>query len=229
MSKRTFFVLFTVMLVVLLVGTVRNLPEAPPLPEMLEQDVNGWYWGEGQDSLAAAVPEEDGLTVFWVEKAQPTRLFYKKCKTTDLAEAIKQAAKLPLYTPNLTWTPPKDGYDSKYMDYGAKMMLEEAGAQGNGGRQQGKLELPRNTHKVGFALLTAAMLEVSPRQALDSMEENVWEGIWENDRLSEKQPFYYYRGLVDLQWYNIWGTTADVAHRGSTDARDHLYVIENAP
>ena len=229
MTKRTFFVLFTVMLTVLLVGTVRNLPEAPPLPETLEQDVNGWYWGEGQDSLAAAVPEEGGLTVFWVEKAAPVRLFYKKCKTADPAEALKLAAKWPLYTLDLTYKPTNRDRDSKYMDYGAKMMLEEAGAQGNGGRQVGKLELPRNTHKVGFTLLTAAILEISPRQALDSLEENVWEGIWENDRLTEKQPFYYYRGLVDLQWYNIWGTTADVAHRGSTDARDHLYVIENAP
>ena len=93
MTKRTFFVLFTVMLTVLLVGTVRNLPKAPLLPEYLEADENGWYWGEGQDSLAAAVPEEGGLMVFWVEKAAPVRLFYKNCKTTDPAEALKMAAK----------------------------------------------------------------------------------------------------------------------------------------
>jgi len=216
------------MLTVLLVGTAWTLPKAPPLPEGLEADEKGWYWGDGQDSLAAAVPEEGGLTVFWVNKAEPVRLFYKKCKTADPAEALKMAAKLPLYTPDLTYKPTNRDYDNKYMDYGAKMMLEEVGAQGNGGRQEEKLELPPRTHKAGAALLTAAILQVTPWQALDSLEENVWEGIWEKDRLTEKQPFYYYRGLVDLQWYNIWGTTADVEHRGSTDARNHLYVIENA-
>lgn len=226
MKKRTFFLLFSVMLAILLVLTVRELPKAPPLPQTLEQDARGWYWGESADSLAAAVPDGEGLRVLWVDKANPSRLFFKKCKTADPDEALKRAAKRPLYTSDLTWRLPGDHFDGKYMDYAAKIMLEEAGAQGNGGQSAAKLLLPRKTHKAGAALLTAAILEVTPQQALESIEKNVWEGIWGMDCLIRKQEFYYYRGLVDLQWYNIWGTTADVEHRGSTDARDHLYVIE---
>lgn len=228
MTKGRVLQMIAVLLVLVLVATMRSLPDVPPLPEKLEADANGWYWGEGQDSLAAAIPEEDGLTVFWVEKAQTVRLFYKKCKTADPAEALKMAAKRPMYTPKLNWEPSKDHLDSALMDAAAMSLFRQANAQGNGGLSVGRFQLPRNTHKAGFALLTALMLEVTPQQALESLEQNVWEGIWHKDRLTGRQEFYYYRGLVDLQWYNLWGTTADVEHRGSTDAQDHLYMIENA-
>ena len=64
MTKRRVLQMFAVLLVLLLAATVRSLPDVPPLPERLEQGENGWYWGEGQDSLAAAVPTEKGLTVY---------------------------------------------------------------------------------------------------------------------------------------------------------------------
>lgn len=225
MKKRTFFILFALMLAILLVLTLWSLPKAPPLPSTLTADENGWYWGESEETLAAAVPEEEGLTVFWVDRTDPTCLFYRKSKTADLTDALEKAGKRPLYLAGLDWTPPKNHSDSRYMDIGGKLLLEEAGAQPQEDYAVAKLQLPSRTHKAGIALLTAAILEADPQKALESMEENVWEGIWNDDRLTRKQEFYYYRGLVEQQWYNLWGTTADVEHRGSTDAQDHLYPL----
>ena len=201
MSKRRVLLTFVVLWALLLVGIILNLPEAPHLPETLEQDSNGWYWGEGPESLAAAVTEEDGLTVFWVEKAQPVRLFYQKCKTADPAEALKMAAKCPHYTQELNWIPSKDHLDSALMDNAAMSLFRQANTQSNGELSVKRFQLPRNTHKAGFALLTSAVLEVTPRQALDSMEENVWEGVWHNNRLIQKQEFYYYIILFVIKNY----------------------------
>ena len=229
MSKRTFFVLFTVMLTVLLVGTVRNLTEAPPLPEKLEQGESGWYWGEGQDSLAAAVPEEDGLTVFWVEKSQTVRLFYKKCKTTDPAEALKMAAKRPLYTPELSFDMDDFGRDEKLLLNAGMAALEKAGAQGNGGRWVDSYTLPKGTHKAGAALVMALALEITPQQALESLEENLNPAVWQDGRLADSQDFHFFAGLVDLQRYYLWGTFANLPYEPHTDAAQDLFVIENAP
>ena len=229
MTKRTFFVLLTVMLTVLLVGTVRNLPEAPPLPETLEQGENGGYWGEGQDSLAAAVPEEGGLTVFWVEKAAPVRLFYKKCKTADPAEALKLAAKWPLYGPDLQFDMDKFGPDEKLMLNAGMAALKEAGAQGNGGRWVDSYTLPKGTHKAGAALVMALVLEITPQQALESLEENLHPAVWQDGRLADRQDFHFFAGLVDLQWYYLWGTFANLPYEPHTDAAQDLFVIENAP
>lgn len=229
MTKRTFFVLLTVMLTVLLVGTVRNLPEAPPLPETLEQDVNGWYWGEGQDSLAAAVPEEGGLMVFWVDKAAPLRLFYKRCKTTDPAEALKMAKKLPLYTSELSFDMDDFGRDEKLLLNAGMAALEKAGAQGNGGRWVDSYTLPKGTHKAGAALVMALVLEITPQQALESLEENLNPAVWQNGRLADSQDFHFFAGLVDLQWYYLWGTFANLPYEPHTDAAQDLFVIENAP
>ena len=229
MTKRTFFVLFTVMLTVLLVGTVRNLPKAPPLPEKLEQGENGWYWGEGQDSLAAAVPSEKGLTVYWVEKAAPVRLFYKKCKTADPAEALKLAAKWPLYGPDLQFDMDKFGPDEKLMLNAGMAALKEAGAQGNGGRWVDSYTLPKGTHKAGAALVMALVLEITPQQALESLEENLHPAVWQGGRLADRQNFHFFAGLVDLQWYYLWGTFANLPYEPHTDAAQDLFVIENAP
>ena len=229
MTKRTFFVLFTVMLTVLLVGTVRNLPKAPLLPEYLEADENGWYWGEGQDSLAAAVPEEDGLTVFWVEKAAPLQLFYKKCKTADPAEALKLAAKWPLYGPDLQFDMDKFGPDEKLMLNAGMAALKEAGAQGNGGRWVDSYTLPKGTHKAGAALVMALVLEITPQQALESLEKNLHPAVWQDGRLADRQDFHFFAGLVDLQWYYLWGTFANLPYEPHTDAAQDLFVIENAP
>ena len=229
MTIRTYFVLFTVMLTVLLVGTVRNLPEAPPLPETLEQDVNGWYWGEGQDSLAAAVPEEGGLMVFWVEKAAPVRLFYKNCKTTDPAEALKMAAKRPLYTSELSFDMDDFGRDEKLLLNAGMAALEKAGAQGNGGRWVDSYTLPKGTHKAGAALVMALVLEITPQQALESLEENLHPAVWQDGRLADRQDFHFFAGLVDLQWYYLWGTFANLPYEPHTDAAQDLFVIENAP
>ena len=229
MTKRTFFVLFTVMLTVLLVGTVRNLPEAPPLPEYLEADENGGDWGEGQDSLAAAVPEEDGLTVFWVDKTAPLRLFYKECKTADPAEALKLAAKRPQYGPNLQFDMDKFGSDEKLMFNAGMAALKEAGAQGNGGRWVDSYTLPKGTHKAGAALVMALVLEITPQQALESLEENLHPAVWQDGRLADRQDFHFFAGLVDLQWYYLWGTFANLPYEPHTDAAQDLFVIENAP
>ena len=199
MTKRRVLQMFAVLLVLLLAATVRSLPDVPPLPESLEQGENGWYWGEGQDSLAAAVPEEGGLTVFWVEKAAPVRLFYKKCKTADPAEALKLAA------------------------------LKEAGAQGNGGRWVDSYTLPKGTHKAGAALVMALVLEITPQQALESLEENLHPAVWQDGRLADRQDFHFFAGLVDLQWYYLWGTFANLPYEPHTDAAQDLFVIENAP
>ena len=229
MTKRTFFVLFTVMLTVLLMGTVRNLPKAPLLPEYLEADENGWYWGEGQDSLAAAVPSEKGLTVFWVEKAAPVRLFYKKCKTADPAEALKLAAKWPLYGPDLQFDMDKFGPDEKLMLNAGMAALKEAGAQGNGGRWVDSYTLPKGTHKAGAALVMALVLEITPQQALESLEKNLHPAVWQDGRLADRQDFHFFAGLVDLQWYYLWGTFANLPYEPHTDAAQDLFVIENAP
>lgn len=229
MTKRTFFVLLTVMLTVLLVGTVRNLPEAPPLPETLEQDVNGWYWGEGQDSLAAAVPSEKGLTVYWVDKTAPLRLFYKKCKTADPAETLKLAAKWPLYGPDLQFDMDKFGPDEKLMLNAGMAALKETGAQGNGGRWVDSYTLPKGTHKAGAALVMALVLEITPQQALESLEENLHPAVWQGGRLADRQNFHFFAGLVDLQWYYLWGTFANLPYEPHTDAAQDLFVIENAP
>lgn len=229
MTKRTFFVLFTVMLTVLLVGTVRNLPKAPLLPEYLEADENGWYWGEGQDSLAAAVPSEKGLTVYWVDKTAPVRLFYKKCKTADPAEALKLAAKWPLYGPDLQFDMDKFGPDEKLMLNAGMAALKEAGAQGNGGRWVDSYTLPKGTHKAGAALVMALVLEITPQQALESLEENLHPAVWQDGRLADRQDFHFFAGLVDLQWYYLWGTFANLPYEPHTDAAQNLFVIENAP
>ena len=227
MSKRTVFVLFTVMLTVLLMGTVRNLPKAPLLPEYLEADENGWYWGEGQDSLAAAVPSEKGLTVYWVDKAAPLRLFYKKCKTADPAEALKLAAKWPQYGPDLQFDMDKFGSDEKLMLNAGMAALKEVGAQGNGGRWVESLTLPRGTHKAGASLVLAAVFEVAPQRVLGSLEKNLHPAVWDGDKLAGNEDFQLFAGLVDLQWYHLWGCPANFDEGiKSSDARDYLYVLE---
>ena len=229
MTKRRVLQMFAVFLVLLLASTVRSLPDVPPLPERLEQGENGWYWGEGQDSLAAAVPEEDGLTVFWVEKAAPVRLFYKKCKTTDPAEALKMAKKLPLYTPELSFDMDDFGQDEKLLLNAGMAALKEAGAQGNGGRWVDSCTLPKGTHKAGAALVMALVLEITPQQALESLEENLHPAVWQDGRLADRQDFHFFAGLVDLQWYYLWGTFANLPYEPHTDAAQDLFVIENAP
>ena len=228
MTKRRVLQMFAVLLVLLLAATVRSLPDVPPLPESLEQGENGWYWGEGQDSLAAAVPEEDGLTVFWVEKTQNVRLFYKKCKTTDPAEALKMAEKLPLYTPELSFDMDDFGRDEKLLLNAGMAALEKAGAQGNGGRWVDSYTLPKGTHKAGAALVMALVLEITPQQALESLEENLNPAVWQNGRLADSQDFHFFAGLVDLQWYYLWGTFANLPYEPHTDAAQDLFVIENA-
>ena len=227
MSKRTFFVLFTVMLTVLVAGRVRTLPHAPPLPETLEQAENGWYWGESVDSLAAAVPSDKGLTVYWVDKAQPLRLFFRDCKTSDPAEALKLAAKRPQYGPNLQFDMDEYSAGEQLMINAGMAALREAGTQGNGGRLVEMLTLPRGTHKAGASLVMAAVFEVAPQRVLDSLEENLHPAVWDGDVLAGNEDFRLFAGLVDLQWYYLWGSLANFDEGiKSSDARDYLYVLE---
>ena len=227
MTKRRVLQMFAVLLVLLLAATVRSLPDVPPLPESLEQGENGWYWGEGQDSLAAAVPSEKGLTVYWVDKTAPLRLFYKECKTADPAEALKLAAKRPQYGPNLQFDMDKFGPDEKLMFNAGMAALKEVGAQGNGGRWLEILTLPRGTHKAGASLVLAAVFEVAPQRVLDSLEINLHPAVWDGDKLAGNEDFQLFAGLVDLQWYHLWGSPANFDEGiESSDARDYLYVLE---
>ena len=196
MSKRTFFVLFTVMLTVLVAGRVRTLPHAPPLPEALEQAENGWYWGESVDALAAAVPSEKGLTVYWVDKAQPLRLFFRECKTSDPAEALKLAAKRPQYGPNLQFDMDKYNAGEQMMINAGMAALREAGTQGNGGRLVEMLTLPRGTHKAGASLVLAAVFEVAPQRVLTvwrktSIPQCGMEMCWREMRISGCLPVWW--------------------------------------